>query len=393
MLGGSLIGILLVQFMVFVMGGTPWSLIQKQSRLQENLGNDLSSADEALVLVQELAEKVVAGTPLTETETKALETIKNFVATMLADLAKQRDKNQDELNLLIHGIQVCSDTAKEGLKNVNKFRQEIAPAADKHDKCRQKQHEAVGQMSEACSRYNAYRSTPPGNAPPSCMNDLTSADISTTDEEKKTSMEHCIVAIGTWVKPLVQKFADCHAKSTTHHENKSQCDRLQGDFEAVWCQWSIALSSTCWTQRKCRNESITLANQGAEQLEKAEKARTTDCMLGNKVTCLLKIFEEEDPAKRKTQLEACKELKPECPAKIKVPGLPVATPCEEARSQPCSDLFLEQQYWTKPWSSEAPTTECRPCLTAQAWWLTAGKIGLKVGGQVLASGVLDSFFG
>jgi len=298
------------------------------------------------------------------------------------------------LNLLIHGIQVCSDTAKEGLKTVNTFFKEIEPARKEHEECREKEVEVESDMSEACSRYNAYRSTPPGNMPPKCMNELTSADISTTDEEKKTSMEHCIVAIEAWVTPLVTQYKACHASSTVVSDQRTMCERAQGDFEADYCQWSVALGTTCWNQAKCRNESIALANKGAEQLTKSEHARETDCMLGQKVKCLLKIFGEQDAAKRKSDLEACKVLKPECPDKIKAPAIPIATPCELANTGPCEDDFLEQAYRTKSWYHKAPAGECRPCVTAQGFGgRLFGKFGRKIGREILVSGVLSGLAG
>lgn len=303
----------------------------------------ISSANDALELSQKLAEKFAAGTPLTDEEKDAISKIKSYISQLLTDLQTQRDRNQGELNLLVQEVANCGVQLLSSMEIVNHFKESLPPARTAHAECRSGEVELENTKSTACSAYDAYRSTPPGNSPPACMNGLRSADMVTTDAAKKQAMEQCIVAIEKWVDPLIVQYKNCHTKSTEHETHQGNCNVKQGDFESDFCQWSVALSTTCWGQAQCRNNTIANLNQGAEQLVKAEEARETDCKLGHKVDCLLGIFSVEEDDARKAKLQECKDLTPTCPEKIASPPIPNPEPCGLPEHQPCEEAFLEAE--------------------------------------------------
>lgn len=330
--------------------------------VEGNLGM-VSSMDEALTFVQSLAEKVVGhDVPLSDTETKAVHTIEAYVKRMLEDIKKQRNQDQAEVNRYRAVVKGCADSAKESLDDsVNNLRAESNKARGIHVKCRRGEADEATETSTQCSKYDAYRSSPPGNTPPKCMETLSSSDVTTTDAATKKSMEQCITAINAWVVPLYDLYMKCKKKRDDHIADTRSCDVKQATFESDFCQYATLLAGTCEGQTKCRKTSVGILKVGDGEVKVAEKARQADCEVGHKVDCLLQIFEETDNSKKPKMLEHCKKLVPTCPDKIEYPPIPGPTPCSEEPNEPCAKAWLEKEYTNQKWYALAPTTWCHAC--------------------------------
>jgi len=325
----------------------------------------MESAD-ALTFVENLAEKVVGHDyTLTKDEQNAIELIENFINRILRDIITQREEDQSEVNLYAQLIRGCSTTAKNLLEDkVDSLKQAVQKQRLNHSGCRSEEETLVDDKTDLCKKWDDYRQEGDGRKVPECMSKLTATDMGTENAEKKEKMEKCLEEIDIWFRPLWPIYIKCRDSRKEWESKTQECNGYQKEFEAGFCQYSLLLSSTCSTQSNCRQSNIKARNKGHANVTVAEAARHTDCEVGHKVKCLLKIFEEKNNTKKPGMLAACKALEPKCPEGIAYPDIPLPQPCETEPYNPCDSAWLEGEYSSEKWFAKAPSATCTPCLKA-----------------------------
>lgn len=336
---------------------SPVHLLQVRSKVDSESG--LAHYAE---FVENLAEKVAGHNyTLTQAETSALDVIRDFIKRLKKDMMTQLAEDQAEVDAARDGITSCGTTTSQGLNAVTGLKNTVNAAKSTHQQCRQGEVSKKDSASQNCLSYDTYRQSTAA-APPSCMSELTSNKISTSDVVVKIQMESCLELMQAWFPPLWDKYVLCRDAYKILNDTIKVCDGNQSRFESDFCAYAAKFQDTCDNQDSCRLLRLDERTNTHARVKVSETARKADFKTGEMVDCLFKVFEETNNTKKQGLFNACKSSVADTSTyDITYHVAPGAVACTPEANKPCDQPFLATYYTGQQWYAKAPTTDCTPC--------------------------------
>merc|ERR1711953_622794 len=151
-----------------------------------------------------LAEKVAGHNhPMSETEKRALVTMRGFIKEMQRNSVVQHAEDQKEIDRSRNLIQECSGQTKAKLRPQRSLMKIVVVKRKQHSSCRKHEGKLARAAATICSRYHKYLSITAKRKPPECVR--TSFN---TDEDKK-KIGSCLELTKPWLDPLFERYRLC----------------------------------------------------------------------------------------------------------------------------------------------------------------------------------------
>jgi len=336
------------------------SLMQQKSSVERGkLGFESGAGQlqQALVLVQGLASNVTEwGTNLSDTQSKALEDIKSFIETMIANAHTSHTEDQNEVDRAEGLIGGCATTAQGKLDGeVADLHTNMGSSRTSHSDCRLLEANYTDGKGTQCAEWDSFRKDE-SKVPDSCAS-LT-FDFATLASEGtlQATMEKCLRDL----RPHYEEHIQCKDYTDLLNSKAPVCDTKQTEFEDSFCTYSKKLADTCADQQHCRTTHISYRNETHDDVRKSEVARKADFETGKHILCYFKVFEAAN-GNKSTTLQECNALVVDSSnLTINYPSIPAPTDCIIAPEEPCDTAWMKTEY-DKTWYSNVTMRSCTFC--------------------------------
>eukprot|EP00419_Tripos_fusus_P052602 CAMPEP_0172808608 /NCGR_PEP_ID=MMETSP1075-20121228/7793_1 /TAXON_ID=2916 /ORGANISM="Ceratium fusus, Strain PA161109" /LENGTH=546 /DNA_ID=CAMNT_0013647785 /DNA_START=172 /DNA_END=1808 /DNA_ORIENTATION=+ len=309
-------------------------------------------------MAQQEASNDLASTP----DKATLKAIEDMVRQMEQGMDKEHASSQSVVDNAETLVQDCATAAHATLKDIAGLKRTMESGRVEHSACRTAEVGDRRDKEKACKAWDDYRMNPANNQAPLCIsNKLTRPAISTKESVLKSEMESCIRSTDHWVSSLHEQLKSCDLLTTTHTNKTEDCKAKQRTFESSFCTYAAKLDDACDAQDVCRNSTIAGMKRVLVSEKNAEMVRKSEFEAGQKILCFINVFKVNASLKKQT-LERCKSVEAnDSKYNITYHSIPVAAVCNKESVVPCNSGWLQREYRSQSWHSQANMGACQAC--------------------------------
>jgi len=311
-----------------------------------------------------LAEKVVdQDYRSTPTDDTIIQTMKDYINTMLANVVTSHDEDQTEVNAARDLIQVCgTDTETLLSGTVANFEQSAQTAREAHESCRTAEATKHDDMTSDCAPYTASLFSTPK---PSCLDSLT-ALMDPADATQRQCFEDTqawLSSYQAWLTPLNDKSQLCKDRTANHGTQNGECSTKQRTFESSTCAHELENAAACAAQDTCRTRTIAARDTTHARVAVSESARKSEHGAGTMALCYLAVLEANETEKPQ-KFQECQDLTVSTSQfDVSYPAVPSEFPCESVSPETCDSTWISTEYSSKSWFSKVTLDTCQACPT------------------------------
>jgi len=226
----------------------------------------------------------------------AFGTMLDALTTIETQLGTEKDANDQAWLAAVNAVKACNTRTTSALGDadadvptgVRQLETEMETAKETHLSCRS--DEDTKRKTQKAAHDDMKQQTQ------EALNDKDDKVSCQTTRSPKELWD-VLVAAGVWsnnhetdVANSITAFKDA---TTAADDKASQCDQDQTAFELDFCQYKVALTTTCSNHDTCIKRTVKARDDKRSELEKKEAAEKIILKSCNKVRCYLQIIKEK----------------------------------------------------------------------------------------------------